>query len=166
MKINNAIAWIFTALMTLVMFSALSAEANDHAVYAQLSSSENQYGNAIVLMDQVDAIQGMEYSQEVGLTVQTPGVYLIIAAPQVSTGKGCYDLWLNVNGEQVANSNVRYCSQVPKQTDVIISQGAACFMEGDIINPVQSGIGIEAIQPPNEPLIPSIIFTAYRIGSC
>lgn len=153
------------ALLTTLMMTA-TVQAHEQAVYAQLSSAIDQYGFGIVTMDQVDSISGMEYTEELGLLVQERGVYLIIAAPQVATGKGCYDLWLTVNGKQIANSNVRHCSQSPQHTDVIVSQGATCFEEGDVINPVQSGTGIEAITPRWEPRVPSIIFTAYKIGGC
>ena len=66
----------------------------------------------------------------------------------------------------VANSNVQYCSQTPKQTDVIVSQGVGCYLENDVINVEQSGTGIKAIHPVDEPLIPSIIFTAFKVGDC
>lgn len=152
------------ALMLLAFIPFLATA--DDAVYAQLSSGIAQYGSTIVVFDQIDGIQGMTYAADTGLTFDEGGAYFIVAAPQVVTGKGCYDLWLEVNGAQVSNSNVQYCSQVPKQTDVIVSQGAGCYAAGDILTPVQSGTGIEAIQPDGEPLIPSIIFTAYRIGDC
>lgn len=152
-------------LAILLAAFALPAFAQQ-AFFAQLSSSETQLGSTVVDFDQVDGIQGMSYDKATGLTVDKKGAYLIIAAPQVITGIGCYDLWLNVNGAQVANSNVRYCSDSSGQTDVIVSQGAGCFDVGDVINPEQSGTGIEAIQLSGEPLIPSIIFTAYRIGNC
>jgi len=134
------------------------------AQHAQLSSDQTQLGTTVVTFNQMDSIVGMGYNTHVGLTVLHGGAYFVIAAPQVITGKGCYNAWLTVNGSMVANSNVQYCSQLPKQTDVIISQGAGCFLEND--NVEQSGTGIKAIHPVGEPMIPSIIFTAFRIGDC
>jgi hypothetical protein len=136
------------------------------AQFAQLSSSETQLGETTVTFDQIDGLVGMTYSDGGGLMVNSAGAYFVIAAPQVITGKGCYNAWLTVNGQQVSHSNVQYCSQLPHQTDVIVSQGAGCFAEGDVINVLQSGTGIKAIHPEGEPQIPSIIFTAFKIGEC
>ena len=131
-----------------------------------MSSSETQLGTTIVTFNQLDSISGMGYNPNVGLTILTGGAYFVLAAPQVITGKGCYNAWFTQNGQMVANSNVQYCSQTPKQTDVIVTQGISCFLENDVINVEQSGTGIEAIHPSGEPQIPSIIFTAFRVGDC
>jgi hypothetical protein len=136
------------------------------AQHAQMSSSETQLGSRIVTFNQLDSIEGMVYNPAYGLDVLASGAYFIMAAPQVVTGKGCHNTWLTQNGQQVSNSNVQYCSQGPKQTDVIISQGVSCLTAGDIINVEQSGSGIKAIFPDGEPQIPSIIFTVFRIGDC
>lgn len=148
------------ALLILFLCTAVNAD------HAQLSSSETQLGAQIITFDQVDSLAGMTYSPAVGVTVNNAGAYFVMAAPQVITGKGCYNTWMTLNGFQVANSNVQYCSQGPNQTDVIISQGAGCFDQGDVINFEQSGTGIEAIYPAGEPQVPSIIFTAFRVGDC
>ena len=150
----------YIALVLLFLFATANAE------YAQLSSSETQLGSQIITFNQIDGISGMTYNPAVGLIVDNAGAYVVMAAPQVVTGKGCYNTWMTLNGHQVANSNVQYCSGNPHQTDVIISQGAGCFAEGDVINFEQSGTGIEAIHPAGEPQIPSIIFTAFKIGDC
>ena len=134
--------------------------------FAQLSSSETQLGSRIITFNQIDGLSGMTYDPLVGLKVASAGAYFIVAAPQVITGKGCYNTWMTLNGHQVANSNVQYCSQTPKQTDVIISQGVGCYKSGDVINFEQSGTGIKAIYPAGEPQIPSIIFTAFKTGEC
>ena len=136
------------------------------AQHAQMSSSETQLGSQIVTFDQLDSIVGMGYNPNVGLTVLHGGAYFVLAAPQVITGKGCYDAWFTVNGHMQANSNVQYCSQTPKQTDVIVTQGVGCYLVNDVINVEQSGTGIKAIHVDGEPLIPSIIFTAFRVGDC
>lgn len=148
-------------LILLLMIPMLAA-----AQHAQMSSSKTQLGNTIVTFNQLDALVGMGYNPNVGLTVLKGGAYFVLAAPQVVKGKGCYNAWLTQNGRQIANSNVQYCSQVPKQTDVIVSQGVGCFFVNDVINVEQSGSGIQAIHPVGEPQIPSIIFTAFRVGDC
>ena len=78
---------------------------------------------------------------------------------------GCFDLWLRVNGVDVANSNVQLCQDEGSMAkDVIISQGIVPLSEGDTVevmmsaNNPEASMCIEAIEPPGEPLVPSIIF--------
>jgi hypothetical protein len=80
------------------------------AEFAQLSSSETQLGETTISFDQIDGLSGMTYNGGGGLMVNTAGAYFVLAAPQVITGKGCYNAWMTVNGQQIANSNVQYCS--------------------------------------------------------
>ncbi len=53
--------------------------------------------------------------------------------------------------------------------DVIVNQAMMPFNSGDLINVMMSvevpdeGLGIEAIHPTGEPLIPSIIFSMHKI---
>ena len=100
----------------------------DH--YLQASSSVTQCpGTApeLVAMDMTDAASGVALEAN-RMTVSEAGAYLIVAAPQVgregSGPYGCFDLWLRVNGEDVANSNVQLCQDEGSMAkDVIISQG-------------------------------------------
>jgi hypothetical protein len=54
--------------------------------------------------------------------------------------------------------------------DVIISQGIVPLRKGDEVSVMMSSfgpkgsLGVEAIQPKNEPLVPSIIFSMFRLG--
>lgn len=158
------------------------------AAFAQLSSAKTQRPilgeRTVIEMELRDAISNVKFDPRRSasdIEIILPGAYFIIAAPQTdklgssdTETNGCYDMWLEVNGRDVANSNVRHCfSQAdPKTTDVIVSQGVGCFEPGDKINLIMSsnseeqGVGIVAIQPPNEPLIPSIIFSMFRVGAC
>ena len=99
--------------------------------------------------------------------------YLIVAAPQVGREGagpyGCFDLWLRVNGADVANSNVQLCEdEGSRAKDVIISQGIVPMEAGDTLevlmsaNNPEAAMCIEAIQPSGEPLVPSIIFSMIK----
>ncbi len=82
---------------------------------------------------------------------------------------GCFDLWLRVNGKDVANSNVQLCQDADSMAkDVIISQGIVPLKAGDVLevmmsaNNPKANMCIEAIQPAGEPLVPSIIFSMIK----
>ena len=82
---------------------------------------------------------------------------------------GCFDLWLRVNGTDVANSNVQLCQDEGSMAkDVIISQGIVSMEAGDVLEVMMSASNpdanmcIEAIQPAGEPLVPAIIFSMIK----
>ena len=116
----------------------------DH--YLQASSSVTQCpGTApeLVAMDMTDAASGVALEAN-RMTVSEAGAYLIVAAPQVgregSGPYGCFDLWLRVNGEDVANSNVQLCQDEGSMAkDVIISQG---IVQASAVWPPRGGSGI------------------------
>jgi len=72
-------------------------------------------------------------------------------------------------GTDLANSNVRVVVSGKDSKDVIVNQTMMPFEAGDLINIMMSvevsdeGLGIEAIHPTGEPLIPSIIFSMHKI---
>ena len=162
---------IFSALV-LVVASANLANA---AQYLQASSSVTQCpGKAptLVAMDIVDAANGVSLANN-KITVGEAGPYLIFAAPQVGREGGgpygCFDLWLRIDGKDVANSNVQLCQDAgSKAKDVIISQGIVPMKAGDVLEVMMSAsnpdakICIEAIRPPGEPLVPAIIFSMIK----
>ena len=95
---------------------------------------------------------------------------MVILAPQVGTKKAFSpshaDFWLRVNGEDVSNSNVRLQFASGAQKDVIVGQAIVVLNAGDVLNVMMSGSAgtyIEAIKPCCEPLIPSIIFSMFRL---
>ena len=138
--------------------------------YAQLSSDIDQIagGFDVVQMEIVDGVESMGITQGTGettITVEKKGLYMVIASPQTTAAVGCLNLWFILNGLNLDNSNVRICQTHADQTDVIISQGALCLAKGDVLKLGMSGIGIQSTKPANEPLIPSIIFTMFQIGS-
>ena len=143
--------------------------------YLQVSSSITQCPGQepmLVEMDMIDAANGIALEDN-QVTVSEAGPYLIVAAPQVGREGGgpygCFDLWLRVNGEDVANSNVQLCQDEDSMAkDVIISQGIVPMDEGDVLevmmsaNNPEANMCIEAIQPDGEPLVPSIIFSMIK----
>ncbi|WP_219079413.1 hypothetical protein [Vibrio parahaemolyticus] len=97
---------------------------------------------------------------------------MIVAAPQVGCMMcdGEFRLWLSVNGSNgkyVENSNV-LLNVDDSIKDVIISQGAIPLKAGDVVQVMMygdNGIGLEAINRANEPLVPAIIFTMYKVSN-
>ena len=147
--------------------------------YAQISSTEDQRPTTTtptqITLNQNDSISGIEHSAEHPGTIriQDSGVYVLIAAPQVGRTSGTQDrfvdFWLRKNGTDLANSNVRVVISGQGSKDVIINQTMMPFESGDLINIMMTvevadeGLGIEAIHPTGEPLIPSIIFSMHKI---
>ncbi|MDD9991911.1 MAG: hypothetical protein OXP75_08915, partial [Rhodospirillales bacterium] len=122
--------------------------------------------------DIIDAANGVDMANN-QITVNEAGPYLIVAAPQVGREGGgpygCFDLWLRINGADVANSNVQLCQDEGSMAkDVIISQGIVPMEAGDALEVMMSAsnpdanICIEAIQPAGEPLVPAIIFSMIK----
>ncbi len=161
-------------LLALVVLVASASVANA-AQYLQASSTVTQCpGTApeVVAMDIIDAANGVDMANN-QITVSKAGPYLIVAAPQVGREGGgpygCFDLWLRINGADVANSNVQLCQDEGSMAkDVIISQGIVPMEAGDMLEVMMSAsnpeanICIEAIQPAGEPLVPAIIFSMIK----
>ena len=147
----------FLLLALLFLVSVANAE------YAQMSSDINQ-ADGIVTFDNIDGLDGIDYEMYTGLTVLERGLYMIVSAPQTGVGRGCLANWLEVNREQVANSNILLC-QPANQPMVGVSQGVACLAGGDVVNVLIDG-KIVAFFPEGQPTIPSIIFTMYRVSDC
>ena len=104
----------------------------------------------------------------------TPGAYFMVAAVQVGKDSGApgdyMDVWMKQNGKDVDNSGCRQVIHDPKFTTVMVCQGIAECKAGDTFNVAISasstgkGVGIKAIKPAGEPVIPSIIFSMYKIN--
>ena len=141
--------------------------------YVQLSSNITQQASATptqIQMNLVDAVQGVKVRDGTDVVVTKRGVYFVVAAPQVGTsgsGPSHADFWLRLNGKDVSNSNVRIQFNSSDSKDVIVAQ-AILELDGcdslSVLFTGSNGTYIEAIKPDNEPLIPSIIFSLYRIA--
>jgi len=145
-------------------FSSSTTQRPDSTdpVEIKLTSQEDMFGGD----HSIDFVQG-------DIEIKTSGMYLIIAGPQIGKTGGdqarWIDFWLRTNNVDVPNSNVRAVMKDQCQKDVIVLQVLTRLNEGDTLNIMMSveaageGIGIEAIQPPGEPLIPSIILTMIQM---
>jgi len=148
--------------------------------FGQFSSSKTQRPEStepieIVLTDQEDMFGGEHSINFIqgDVEIKKSGMYLIIAGPQIGKLSGnearWIDFWLRVNNVDVPNSNVRAVITDACQKDVIVLQTLTRLNDGDTLNIMMStetsneGIGIEAIQPPGEPLVPSIILTIIQM---
>lgn len=108
-----------------------------------------------------------------GILMNKTAEFLIISGAQVSKLGGdkprWIDFWIRVNDRDLANSNVRATIREHHMTDVVITQAVTRLKKGDTLNIMMAveapdeGVGIEAIKPPNEPLIPSLILTVLQL---
>ncbi len=147
--------------------------------FAQIVSTIDQRPDTTdpvpVLMDQNDAISGIEHSSEhpADIRIIESGTYVVIFAPQAGRtsgdGPGSIDFWIRKNGTDIPNSNVRITLSYSDHKDVIVNQLMMPFKTGDVLNMVMAvektgqGLGIEAIRTEGRPLIPSIIFSMHKI---
>ena len=158
----------------------MTVEGMTGRAFGQFSSSKTQRPEStepieIVLTDQEDMFGGEHSINFIqgDVEIKKPGMYLIIAGPQIGKLSGnearWIDFWLRVNNVDVPNSNVRAVIKDACQKDVIVLQTLTRLNDGDTLNIMMStetsneGIGIEAIQPPGEPLVPSIILTIIQM---
>ncbi len=105
--------------------------------------------------------------------IKQPGIYLLIAGPQVGKVSGTtprwLDFWVRVNDVDVPNSNVRVVVTDPQEKTVIPLNVVLPLNSGDILNimmateTIDEGLGVEAITPSGEPTIPSIILTIVQL---
>ncbi len=148
--------------------------------FGQFSSSNTQRPEStdpveIKLTDQEDMFGGehtIDFVQG-DIEIKKTGMYLIIAGPQIGKLSGndprWIDFWLRSNNVDIPNSNIRAVIKDACQKDVIVLQVLTRLNAGDTLNIMMStetadeGVGIEAIQPPGEPLIPSIILTIIQM---
>ena len=148
--------------------------------FGQFASSKTQRPTALgpvkIELDIQEQVAGEGYGIDFSggdIKIKETGMYLIIAGPQINKLKGdqprWIDFWLRVNNRNVPNSNVRAVIERPSQKDVIITQVVTRLNKDDVLNVMMStevadeGLGIEAIQPVDEPMIPSIILTVFQL---
>lgn len=149
-------------------------------MFAQLSSLKTQQPSTkdptLIQLDQTDGLSGVGFdsARPTDIVVQNDGTYLIFAAGQVGrrSGKSTdhVDLWIRINGKDMANSNTRQTVPDAAFTAVLVSQTAVPLKSGDVIQAAHSvsatgeGLGIIATHPSNEPAIPSIILTVAKLA--
>jgi hypothetical protein len=157
----------------ILMSAALLASAGGAcaASYLQASSTDEQLAAdpkpKVVTMNSTDASKNIKQDKGV-VTVNESGAFFLIAAAQVGgKAKGLVRLWMRVNGKDVDNSNTEQIIIDPSFTAVLVSQGVAELKRGDKITVVFSGsepgVGLVVKKPAGEPVVPSVIFSGWRI---
>jgi hypothetical protein len=154
--------------------------------YAQLSSAKTQRSKTHepvkIQFELRDAISGVDFDPRINNTsigIIHEGAYFLMAAPQVgrlhadSTKPACANFFMSINEKPLENSNVTLC--LPKEDnttkDVIVTQGIIPLHKGDKVSVMMStidyedGMGAEALNPEDEPTVPSIIFSIFRLGN-
>lgn len=151
--------------------------------FARFSSSVTQQPNSTapvpVMMDRTDAAFGVMLDGE-NISVENDGAYFVVFTPQVGmlnatenvTAPAYADFWLTVNGADVPNSNIRWQSTKEDEghRTVIVGQMVVMLQAEDVLNVRMAvsdpgaGIGIEAVQPEGEPLVPSISLSIFGFG--
>ena len=161
---------ITSTVAVLVFVGAVALMA--HAQQAQLSASKSQTGRepTKVAMDTVDFASGIDHPNATDVVIKHSGVYFIMVAAQVgsTSGTGYVDLFIRVNGKDLPNSNTRQSIVSADDTGVLVSQAVSPLKPGDVVNAVftasDPSLGVIAIQPDDEPLIPAVIFSIFRFG--
>ena len=157
---------IFVSAMLLASVGGASATS-----WIQASSTEEQLAAdpkpKVVTMNSTDGAKNIKMEKGV-VRVNENGAFFIIAAAQVGgKGKGLVRMWMRVNGKDVDNSNTEQLIADPSFTAVLVSQGVAELKRGDRVEVVFSGsepgVGLVVKKPTGEPVVPSIIFSGWRI---
>src|SRR5262245_12685806 len=156
---------IFASAMLLASIGTASATS-----YLQASSTEEQMAPdtkpKVVTMNSTDASKNIK--QEKGVVrVNENGAFFLMAAAQIGgKGKGLVRMWMRQNGKDIDNSNTEQLVS-DGFTTVLVCQGAAELKRGDRIEVVFSAsapdVGLVVKKPTGEPVVPSIIFSGWRI---
>ncbi len=172
--------FVFTVLTSFLCSPVSAQSANP--IFAQLSSLTNQIpestGVYSVKIERIDDIQSLEMNDAKDqVIIKEPGAYFVMAAGQIGTTNerqlllgGFVDLWLTGNEKPVANSSTRGSITISNKTIVLVTQGVLRLNAGDRVGSAfsvsDSSQGLGLIATPggkNEPAIPSIIFTIFKI---
>ena len=157
---------VFTSVMLLAPVGSASATS-----YLQASSSEEQLASdtkpKVVTMNSTDASKNIKQEKGV-IRFNETGAFFVMAAAQVGgKGKGLVRMWMRLNGKDIDNSNTEQLIADPSFTAVLVCQGVAEVKRGDRIEVVFSGsepgIGLVVKKPTGEPVVPSVIFSGWRI---
>jgi len=160
----------FSALLVSAALGAWAGSASA-AGFIQASSTDEQLAAdpkpKVVTMNSTDAAKNIKHEKGV-ITVNESGAYFLIAAAQVGgKAKGLVRMWMRVNGKDVDNSNTEQIVTDPAFTAVLVCQGVAELKRGDKVTVVFSGsepgVGLVVKKPQGEPVVPSMIFSGWKI---
>jgi hypothetical protein len=139
--------------------------------FLQASSTEEQLATdtspKVITMNSTDASNGITNQNGV-VTVGADGSYFMLAAAQVGgKAKGYVRMWMRINGKDVDNSNTEQLISEPGFTTVLVCQGVVELKKGDKVEMAYSGstagIGLIIHKPAGEPLVTSMIFSAFKL---
>jgi hypothetical protein len=155
----------------------MEEKGSDHRkAFGQFSSNKTQRPNTrepvklelnwLTLVQMIDFKKG-------DIVIKQPGIYLLIACPQIGKVSGTtprwLDFWVRVNNIDVSNSNIRAVVTDPQEKTVVTLNVVLPLNSSDILNIMMStetmdeGLGVETITPKGEPIIPSIIVTIVQL---
>jgi hypothetical protein len=163
---KTIVSAIYMAAMLAASVGGASATS-----WIQASSTEEQVASdpkpKVVTMNSTDGAKNIKMDKGV-VTVNEKGSYFLMAAAQVGgKTKGLVRMWMRVNGKDVDNSNTEQFIADASSTTVLVCQGVAELKRGDKIEVVysgsESGVGLVVKKPAGEPVVPSIIFSGWRI---
>ena len=149
---------------------------DDKKAFGQFSSNKTQRpntGEPVKLeLNWLTLVQIIDFKKG-DIVIKQPGIYLVIACPQIGKVSGItprwLDFWVRVNNIDVSNSNIRAVVTDPQEKTVVTLNVVLPLNSGDTLNIMMStetmdeGLGVETITPIGEPIIPSIIVTIVHL---
>lgn len=150
--------------------------SDNRKAFGQFSSNKTQRPNtskaAKLELNWLTLVQMIDFNKG-DIVIKQPGVYLLIACPQIGKVSGTtprwLDFWVRVNSIDVSNSNIRAVVTDPQEKTVVTLNVVLPLKSGDILNimmateTMDEGLGVETIAPIGEPIIPSIIVTIVQL---
>lgn len=155
------------------------SSANKKISYAELSSSQTQLGNPTSKVIRLDTIGGSNAiglasaAQDGSVKFIQSGVYFVIACAQAGSinnpnTDGEVRLWMRLNQVNIPNSNTIQTIR-NGVTAVLVSQGIIKVKANDELqlafSSTNNKLGIIASTPANEPAVPSMIFSTFRLDT-
>ena len=152
---------------------------NKRIPYAELSSSQTQLGNPSPKVIRLDTIGGSNaigtatIAQDGVIKYNQAGVYFVIACAQTGStnnpnANGEVRLWMQLNQVNIPNSNTIQTIR-NGVTAVLVSQGIITVEANDKLqlafSSTNNKLGIIASTPANEPAVPSMIFSTFRLDT-
>lgn len=164
---NKHICFICATILSSFIFTHVSAQS------IQLSSLVGQVptNNDVIVFDSIDLIDDIDFTIGTSnIIINKKGNYFIIAAPQIGYDgyiwfhDYVFNCWMIKNGVPIINSNVQFNSG-KSDKDVIVVQAIVEFDKDDVLQIGYSGNNskIEAIFILGQPVVPSIIFSMFKI---
>lgn len=160
------------------LFSAIMPFLGAEEAYAQLSSLQHQIppsSNAMpVVMEIVHEMKNFELGpKKDSLIVKEDGVYFFIASGQIGAVRpnatGNIDLWFVKNGIGIPDSTCRESLDKGNAAGLAISQFVTYLSKGDTVSThfatSRPALGLAPIEPKDEPMIPSFLFSIFKIKS-